>query len=310
MSKEVFCTKKIKEKLPHGYPMLLVDRICKESDNKFIGLKNVSTTDEFFNGHFPEFPIMPGVLQLEAAQQVAVFAVKDELDPEDKNDIYIKSLSRIKFRAPVTPGDRIQINVEIKKIENNEASFSFVNKIKTGVSTQGDVVLAIRPREYNVEFPELHTEYDKTNDVEMDILKLKEHMQHRYPFLFIDYIHSSSFNGEQKVTAMRNITSNDTIMHTYSDDYSVLPASVQCEIIAQAGCAHTMANPENAGKLPNFGIIPKAEFYHPIHPGDQLRIELTQPGKATKVGKGFGTIYVGDKKVAYGEVVFILINLN
>jgi 3-hydroxymyristoyl/3-hydroxydecanoyl-(acyl carrier protein) dehydratase len=303
MAEKVYGIESIRDLLPYQYPMVLLDRIWSDSEGNFFGLKNVTVTEEFFNGHFPDHPIMPGVLQVEAANQLASIALKDKLDPEGKLDIYIKSMSKIKFRGPVGPGDRLLISLDIKSVENNEASLSFLNTTNSGVSSQGNLVLSSRPREYNIKKPELFTKYDKSDDIIMDVNELKKYMPHRYPFLFIDYIHSVEGT---KTTAIKNVTYNDPIMHTYSPGYSVLPATIQSEIIAQAGCAQTLARPENAGKLAFFGTIPKAEFYHPIHPGDQLRIELELPQKISKFGKGSGSIYIEDKKVAYGEVLFAI----
>jgi 3-hydroxyacyl-[acyl-carrier-protein] dehydratase len=304
MTKKVYDIEGIKELLPYQYPMLLVDRVWGDTDGKFYGLKNVTVTEEFFNGHFPNHPIMPGVLRVEVAQQVATIALKDKLDPNNEFDIYVKSMEKIKFRAPVVPGDRLLISVEILKIEDNDAYVKFLINSNSGVcNTQGNLVLSTRPREYNVEVPKFFKEYDKPVTPAMDLEKLKKFMPHRYPFLFIDYVEKIEGN---KIKAIKNVTYNDHIMHSYSTGYSVLPGSVQTEILAQAGCAQTLSRPENEGKLAFFGTIPKAEFYHPIHPGDQLRIELELPQKMSKFGKGSGSIYVEDKKVSSGEILFAI----
>ncbi|MCF7791866.1 MAG: 3-hydroxyacyl-ACP dehydratase FabZ [Victivallales bacterium] len=303
MDNTIYCIEGIKEKIPYKYPMLLVDRVWKEDDGSVCGLKNVTVTEDFFNGHFPNQPIMPGVLQVEAAQQVASIAVRDTLDPENNLDIYIKSMRKVKFRNPVLPGDRLFISVKIRKIESNEAEIEFLNKSHSGVCTQGFIVLSTRPRKYHIKKPELFQDYNRTDNIEMDLNTLKKYMPHRYPFLFIDYIHSIKDN---QITAVKNVTYNDPIMHTYSPEYSVLPATIQSEIIAQAGCAPTLARPDNGGKIALFGSIQKAEFYHPIHPGDKLIIKLDLPQKLSRFGKGSGTIYVEDKKVAYGEILFVV----
>ena len=306
MSDKIYSIGEIKELLPYQYPMLLVDRFWQESETKFVGLKNVTVTEEYFVGHFPNHPIMPGVLQNEVMFQVAVLAVKKDLDPSNTLDIYMKSMKNGKFRKPTEPGDRLVVEVEVKEIKDGEASIKAVNKNNAGVSSQAEMVLATRPRVYNVEKPELFTKYDKSPDVAMGLEGLKKYMPHRYPFLFVDYI--ASEDGE-KIIAIKNVTYNDPVMHSYSEGYSVLPASIQCEIIAQAGCAHTLSRPENKDKLAFFLTIPWAEFYHPVHPGDQLRIELNLPeaGKS-KFGRGTGGIYVENKMVSKGEIVFAVVD--
>lgn len=101
--------------LPHRYPFLLVDRIVEVDAGKRVkGYKNVTANEEFFNGHFPGLPVMPGVLQVEAlAQTAAVLATSMEgFDPE-KHVAYLMTLDEVKFRRPVEPGDRLDLEVEV-----------------------------------------------------------------------------------------------------------------------------------------------------------------------------------------------------
>lgn len=100
----------IKEALPHRYPFLLVDRIIEMHPGKAItGIKNVTANEQFFEGHFPAKPIMPGVLQVEAlAQAAGVLAIKSGIDG---NMVYFMSMDKVKFRKPVVPGDRLVLKV-------------------------------------------------------------------------------------------------------------------------------------------------------------------------------------------------------
>ena len=246
MAENIYSVEEIRELLPYQYPMILVDKVWYDEDGNYFGLKNVTVTEEFFNGHFPNHPIMPGVLQVEAAQQVASIALKKELNPNGDLELYVKSMSKIKFRNPVNPGDRLLISVNIAGIEDNVATVKFENKSNSGVCTQGTITISARKKVLNKTLPDLFNEFDKDADVHMDVNKLKEYMPHRYPFLFIDYI--KSIEGS-KTVAIKNVTYNDPILHSYSSGYSVLPASIQAEIIAQAGCAPTLSRPENKGKL-------------------------------------------------------------
>ena len=107
----------IQKLLPHRYPFLLVDRVVEiVPGQKLIGYKNVTTNEPFFNGHFPGHPVMPGVLILEAlAQASAILAYKTEgLDPSRKVT-YLMAIDNAKFRKPVVPGDRLQLEVEVIK---------------------------------------------------------------------------------------------------------------------------------------------------------------------------------------------------
>ncbi len=109
----------IQKILPHRYPMLLVDRITSlEPKDIIIGYKNVSISEQVFQGHFPNHPIYPGVMILEGmAQAGGILAFKsldDDIDVDSKV-VYFMSIDKAKFRSPVTPGDRLEYRVSVAK---------------------------------------------------------------------------------------------------------------------------------------------------------------------------------------------------
>jgi len=109
--------------LPHRYPMLLVDRIIefdKEND-RVVGIKNLTFNENFFQGHFPDSPVMPGVLQLEAMAQVAGIMLNLRGGNEGKIAFFM-SINNAKFRKPVIPGDQLRIEVEGTRIRSRMAS--------------------------------------------------------------------------------------------------------------------------------------------------------------------------------------------
>ena len=98
--------------IPHRYPFLLVDRITEiEPGKRVVGIKNVTSNEPFFQGHFPGKPIMPGVLIIEAMAQVggimARLSVPDATEKKDTDSIYFMSMDKVKFRRPVVPGDQL-----------------------------------------------------------------------------------------------------------------------------------------------------------------------------------------------------------
>lgn len=105
----------IQKLLPHRYPFLLVDRVVEiDPGRRLVAYKNVSGNEPFFNGHFPGHPVMPGVLVLEAlAQACALLASKSE--DLSQRVIYLMAIDKAKFRKPVVPGDRLQLEVEVIK---------------------------------------------------------------------------------------------------------------------------------------------------------------------------------------------------
>ena len=103
--------------LPHRYPFLLVDRITElEPGKRVVGIKNVSSNEPFFQGHFPGNPIMPGVLIIEAMAQVAGImgglSARDTMEKEPKNLPFFMTMDKVKFRKPVIPGDQIIFKIE------------------------------------------------------------------------------------------------------------------------------------------------------------------------------------------------------
>ena len=111
--------REIQSLLAHRYPFLLVDRVIEiEVGKKLVGYKNVTINEDFFNGHFPGHPVMPGVLILEAlAQACALLAYKSSgLNPQDLV-IYLMAIDNAKFRKPVVPGDRLTLTAEVVRVK-------------------------------------------------------------------------------------------------------------------------------------------------------------------------------------------------
>ena len=117
--------------LPHRYPFLLVDRLeVEEPGVKGIGLKNVTMNEEFFQGHFPGNPVMPGVLQIEAMAQTAGAVVISGMEnyKENKLGVFFMSIDGVKFRKPVKPGDQLFMHVE--KIKERGKVYVFKGEAK------------------------------------------------------------------------------------------------------------------------------------------------------------------------------------
>ena len=118
MSNEVINIKEIMEYIPHRYPFLLVDKVIDfVSGESATGIKNVTMNEEFFQGHFPGEPVMPGVLQIEAlAQTACVLVIKSLGEKAPKNaGILFTTINNVKFRKPVVPGDQLHLQVKILK---------------------------------------------------------------------------------------------------------------------------------------------------------------------------------------------------
>ena len=107
--------------LPHRYPFLLIDRVLEiEGYQRAVAIKNVSINEPFFTGHFPEKPLMPGVLQLEAMAQLAGVLLLRKLEHTGKLAV-LWSIDKVKLRAPVEPGDQLRIEVETVRMKGEMA---------------------------------------------------------------------------------------------------------------------------------------------------------------------------------------------
>lgn len=108
----------IMQYLPHRYPFLLVDRIVEYQENqRIVGIKNVTVNEPFFQGHFPEVPIMPGVLILESMAQVGGVLVFKTFPERHKKLVFLMAIESAKFRQPVRPGDQLRIEMVIARVK-------------------------------------------------------------------------------------------------------------------------------------------------------------------------------------------------
>src|SRR5271170_6195270 len=97
----------IRDLLPHRYPMLLVDRIVELEADRVVGIKNVTANEPFFQGHFPDFPVMPGVLIIEAMAQAAGVLVLKSMPDRANKLVLLVAVENARFRKPVVPGDSL-----------------------------------------------------------------------------------------------------------------------------------------------------------------------------------------------------------
>ena len=101
--------------LPHRYPFLLVDRIVELEAERVVGIKNVTLNEPFFAGHFPDFPVMPGVLIIEAMAQAAGVLVLKTIADRDKKLVLLVAIENARFRKPVVPGDTLRLEMSVVK---------------------------------------------------------------------------------------------------------------------------------------------------------------------------------------------------
>ena len=127
----VFDIKSIMQNLPHRYPFLLVDRVVSFVKNESItAIKNVTINEPFFQGHFPDTPIMPGVLIVEAMGQTGGVLVTQSLPPENRGKlIYFMGFDNVRFRKPVVPGDQLFLELKMLKLRSKVVKMAGVAKV-------------------------------------------------------------------------------------------------------------------------------------------------------------------------------------
>lgn len=144
---ETMDIKEILDYLPHRYPFLLIDRVLAVTPGQSLtGLKNVSFNEPYFLGHFPQRPIMPGVLILEAlAQATGVLAFKsEEGKPDHRSMYYLVGVDNARFKRPVEPGDQLVLEVRLDRIKRGIGKFLCEAKVDGQLAASAEVMCARR----------------------------------------------------------------------------------------------------------------------------------------------------------------------
>ena len=133
---------KILMDLPHRYPFLLVDRVVEfVKSERIVALKNVTINEPFFQGHFPDVPIMPGVLIIEAMGQAGGVLVIESTPPEKRGKlIYFMGFDRVRFRKPVVPGDQLMLELKILKLRSKVVKMEGVARVDGEIAAEAQLL--------------------------------------------------------------------------------------------------------------------------------------------------------------------------
>jgi 3-hydroxyacyl-[acyl-carrier-protein] dehydratase len=137
----------IREILPHRYPFLLVDRIEELEAERVVGIKNVTVNEPFFAGHFPDYPVMPGVLIIEAMAQVAGVLVLSGIPDRKSKLVLLAGVDGAKFRKPVRPGDQLRMEMKILRSRASMAKVSGTATVDGLVVAEAEMLCVLADRQ-------------------------------------------------------------------------------------------------------------------------------------------------------------------
>ena len=137
----------ILKKLPHRYPILLVDRVLElDKGRRIKAIKNVTINEDFFNGHFPKRPVMPGVLMIEALAQASALLAFESLDtdPDPNTVYYFAGIDNARFKRPVEPGDQLVLEATLERAKSSVYKFKARALVGDELAVEADLMCAMR----------------------------------------------------------------------------------------------------------------------------------------------------------------------
>jgi len=137
----------IREILPHRYPFLLVDRIVEMEPERIVGIKQITANEPHFTGHFPDFPVMPGVLIVEAMAQCAGVLVLKSMEDRHNKLVLLVAIENARFRRPVVPGDTLRMEMKILKKKASVAKMAGVATVDGVVVAEAEVMCKLADKE-------------------------------------------------------------------------------------------------------------------------------------------------------------------
>jgi 3-hydroxymyristoyl/3-hydroxydecanoyl-(acyl carrier protein) dehydratase len=289
--------------IPERPPLLMVDRLEIADDGaSAVAIKAVSMDEDFFHGHFPGNPIMPGVLQVAAMCQSSEALLRARGGTVGVP--FLSSLKRVKFRRPVLPGDVLRVESVLTAVADGVWTFEAKAVVRGEVASSGtlnlrliDPAVALKPPA--AVDPQLPEAYAGTA---ADVPAILAVIPHRFPFLLVDRL--AVIDGA-RVVGIKNVTGNEALFRGLAQP--AFPGFLQIEAAAQAACARALQLPENQGKIGYFMSVDQARFTELVQPGDQLVMELTLDMRG-RFGRASAVLSVAGQTVTEAEMKFAVVD--
>lgn len=289
-------------------PLLMLDRLTVDLDNGTAeGIKMTSMDECHFAGHFPEQPVLPGVLQVACMFQAASAMFKLEgLCPEGSYP-NLTALKRIKFRSPVRPGMVVQVQCSKTTVnEDGSVDYTVKNTADGQLASSGTITVAATSASYfepvldSGDSPVLAAVEGRP---QIDVVEIMKYIPHRYPFLFVD--RAFGFENIGEVYGFKNITGNGQFVNASTPAH--FPGYLQIEAAAQLGCAAVLSQPTERGKIAFFMSIDTATFHCPVLPGEQLTFNLSCEFKG-RFGIATGKLYAAGRLATEAAIKFAVLS--
>ena len=309
MSKILSITE-IQELLSHRYPFLMIDRIeLGDTDTELRAIKNVTTNEVHFSGHFPGNPIMPGVLQVEAVLQAGAIAFKKTLGSAAKKDVVvIKEVKKVRFKSPIIPGDQVIIDAKIENVTDDSCEVKATCKVGGVLKSQSHIVIGylddstLEPKSFDTQFVKEGFVAAEAETV-FNVNQIASFIPHRFPFQFIDKVIYSSDN---EIIGEKLVSANEPFANSYAPKSPLMPNIMILETMAQLGCVQLLSQDEHKGKIGLFLSIEKAVITRPAVPGDRLTFDVKFLFFKSVMGKAEGKVYCGDELISSMTIAFAL----
>lgn len=295
---EIIDSAAIGERLGFTPAWQMLDRVSHE-DGAWCGLKLITMGDPVFEGHFPQLPILPGVLQLEAMYQLAVLAARAD---GASGFPMLAALGRTKFKSPVSPGDRMMVTVTPK----GDGQYAARTEVDGNLATQSNLTLEFVDDPFAV--AEFAPDFVAPEGETIDAQGIMDVIPHRFPFLLVDRMYGyqpDAHDVQAPITGLKNVSASETHSLSTYQGRPFLPAPLITEIAAQIGCASKLITPEHKGKLAFFTGV-SATFSRLVVPGDQLRVVGRIARFKAGFGQGKGEIFVGTEQIGQADISFAL----